>query len=124
MAAPTRGDPFPGFDFVVEIDGVETAGFQEVSGLEGSLDVIEYREGADALTVRKLPGMVKYGNVTLKRGLTDSSSTPGGRPSPLVSPTAAAWRSSCSTGSGTRFVAGFSRRPGPFATPFLPSTPR
>jgi phage tail-like protein len=73
MPAPAaRTDPFPGFDFVVEIDGIATAGFGEVSGLEGSIDVIEYREGTDALTVRKLAGLVKYGNVTLRRGLTDS----------------------------------------------------
>jgi phage tail-like protein len=73
MPAPAaRTDPFPGFDFVVEIDGIATAGFGEVSGLEGSIDVIEYREGTDALTVHKLAGLVKYGNVTLRRGLTDS----------------------------------------------------
>ena len=73
MPPPGRRDPFPGFDFVVEIDGVATAGFQEVSGLEGSIDVVEYREGADvALTARKLPGLVRFGNVTLRRGITDS----------------------------------------------------
>src|SRR5919108_4470514 len=70
--APIR-DPFPGFDFVVEIDGIATAGFKEVSGLEGAIEVIEYREGADrSLAPRKLPGLVKYANVTLKRGLTES----------------------------------------------------
>jgi phage tail-like protein len=74
MPAPAdRTDPFPGFDFVVEIDGVGIAGFQEVSGLEGRIEVIEYREGADnPPSARKLPGLVKYGNVALKRGLTDS----------------------------------------------------
>jgi phage tail-like protein len=74
MAEPvTREDPFPGFDFVVEIDQMEIAGFKEVSGLEGTIDVIEYREGSDTFPVaRKLPGLVKFTNVTLKRGLTDS----------------------------------------------------
>jgi phage tail-like protein len=71
--ARARRDPFPGFQFVVEIDGVATAGFSEVSGLGGSIDVIEYREGADASSgARKIPGRVRYGNVTLGRGLTDS----------------------------------------------------
>src|SRR5919109_441106 len=70
--APTH-DPFPGFDFVVEIDGIATAAFKEVSGLEGSIDVVEYREGADlSPATRKLPGLVKFSNVTLKRGLTES----------------------------------------------------
>ena len=73
MPAPARSDPFPGFNFVVEIDNIPTAGFKEVSGLEGSIDVVEYREGADqSLAARKLPGIVKYTNVILKRGLTDS----------------------------------------------------
>lgn len=73
MPPAGRRDPFPGFDFVVEIDGVATAGFQEVSGLEGSIVVVEYREGADlTLTPRKVPGLVRFGNVTLKRGITDS----------------------------------------------------
>ncbi len=71
--ARARRDPFPGFQFVVEIDGVPTAAFQEVSGLDGSVDVIEYREGADvSAATRKLPGLAKYANVVLSRGLTDS----------------------------------------------------
>lgn len=71
--ARARRDPFPGFQFVVEIDGVATAAFTEVSGLEGSIDVIEYREGADiSPSPRKIPGLVRYGNLTLSRGLTDS----------------------------------------------------
>jgi phage tail-like protein len=68
-----RRDPYPGFDFVVEIGGVPSAGFREVSGLAGSIDVVEYREGADlAPGARKLPGVVRYANVTLRRGLTNS----------------------------------------------------
>ena len=31
---------------------------------------IDYREGSETLTPRKLPGLSKYGNVTLKRGVT------------------------------------------------------
>jgi phage tail-like protein len=72
MARP-RTDPYPGFNFQVEIDGIARASFREVSGLEGAVDVIEYREGADRpLSARKLPGLVRYANVTLKRGITDS----------------------------------------------------
>jgi|SRR5215210_4071332 len=73
MPPAGRRDPLPGHEFVVEIEGVATAAFKEVSGLDGSIDVVEYREGADPTgTTRKLPGLVRYGNVTLRRGLTDS----------------------------------------------------
>ena len=34
---------------------------------------IDYREGGEALTVRKLPGLVTYANITLKRGITDDA---------------------------------------------------
>ena len=37
-----------------------------------AFDVIEYREGADPTHVRKLPGLTKYGNIILKRGITKS----------------------------------------------------
>jgi phage tail-like protein len=71
--AGARRDPYPGFQFVVEIDGVPTAAFKEVSGLDGSIEVIEYREGADlSAATRKIPGLAKYANVVLRRGLTDS----------------------------------------------------
>ncbi len=71
--ARARRDPFPGFQFVVEIDGVASAAFEEVSGLDGAVDVVEYREGADvSATTRKIPGLAKYANVVLSRGLTDS----------------------------------------------------
>jgi phage tail-like protein len=71
MPAPTRTDPYLSFNFRVEIDGITSASFQEVSGLEGSIDVIEFREGGDSI-VRKLPGLTRYANILLKRGLTDS----------------------------------------------------
>lgn len=71
--ASARNDPYKNFSFLVEIDGVASAAFKSVSGLGAEAEVIEYREGADRLTSsRKLPGRVKYPNVTLKRGLTTS----------------------------------------------------
>lgn len=73
MATGTRSDPYRGYNFLVEIDGITQAGFQEVSGLDASTDPIEYREGNDPNHVRKLPGMNKYGAVSLKRGITDSA---------------------------------------------------
>jgi phage tail-like protein len=61
------------FQFAVEIDGITQARFQEVGGLDASVDVIEYREGGDMLNARKLPGQTKHSNLTLKRGYTDDA---------------------------------------------------
>lgn len=68
--ANSRVDPFAAFNFLVVIDGVTTAGFSECSGLSMQTDPIEYREGNEPNTVRKLPGLKKFGNITLKRGFT------------------------------------------------------
>lgn len=72
MPTGTRTDPYRDYNFLVEIDGITQAGFQEVGGLDASTDSIEYREGNDPSHVRKLPGMHKYSPITLKRGITDS----------------------------------------------------
>jgi phage tail-like protein len=69
---PDRTDPYHGFNFLVEIDGLTHAGFQECSGLDSSTDSVDYREGSDPNHTRKLPGLNKFANITLKRGVTDS----------------------------------------------------
>ncbi len=70
-----RIDPYAAFNFRVEIDGVTAAGFSECHGLEASVEVIEYREGNDRInTVRKLPGLVRYPPIVLRRGLTQDKS--------------------------------------------------
>ena len=62
--------PYRTFRFEVEIDGMSRGGFSEVSGFDLNVDVVEYREGNDLRnTPRKLPGLIKYGNITLKWGL-------------------------------------------------------
>ena len=66
------GDPYKNFRFFVEINSVIKAGFAECSGFGSELEVIEYREGGDDATVRKLRGKVKYPDITLKWGITDS----------------------------------------------------
>ena len=67
-----RENPYPNHNFEVSIVGVtdELLGFSEVELPSGEIEVIEYREGRDANTTRKLPGLVTYPNVTLKRGIT------------------------------------------------------
>jgi phage tail-like protein len=72
MATGQRTDPYKSFRFLVEIDGIVQAGFSECSGFGSNLEVIEYREGGDSATVRKLPGKVSYTDLTLKWGVTDS----------------------------------------------------
>ncbi len=66
-----RTDPYRAFNFVMEIDGITRAGFREVSGLDIASDPIEYREGDEPITPRKVPGLVKYSNLTLKWGISD-----------------------------------------------------
>lgn len=65
-------DPLRNFRYRLEIDGIVQAGFSEVAIGDASNDPIEYREGNEITTVRKLKGLNKYGNITLKWGLTDS----------------------------------------------------
>ena len=64
--------PYGKFRYKVEIDGLEAGGFSEASGFDASIDVIEYREGDMVQTPMNLPGLKKYGNITLKQGVADS----------------------------------------------------
>ncbi|WP_109699995.1 phage tail protein [Chitinophaga deserti] len=60
--------PLPKFHFQVEWGGANI-GFTEVSGLDVQIDPIEYRDGASPEYVKtKMPGMIKYSNITMKRG--------------------------------------------------------
>ncbi len=71
MATGQRIDPFRGFNFRVEIDNTAVAGFREAGGLTMNTDAVDYREGTDVpLHVRKLTGLRKFSNITLKRGYT------------------------------------------------------
>jgi phage tail-like protein len=67
----TRTDPFRGYNFRVELDNTSVAGFRECGGLTATTDSVDYREGTDIpLSVRKLTGLRKFANITLKRGWT------------------------------------------------------
>lgn len=72
MANGQRVDPYKGFRFRVEIDSIQQAGFSEASGLGSHVEVVEYREGGELATVRKLPGKASYPDISLKWGSTDS----------------------------------------------------
>jgi len=66
--AIVRHDPYGVYNFRVTIDGLE-ASFAEVQ-----LPTAENREGGDRSNdVRRLPGVTKYTNLVLKRGLVGST---------------------------------------------------
>lgn len=64
--------PLTKMNFYVSVANVSgTAAFSEVTGIESSVDVIEFRQGnANSLAPVKIPGLVKHGNITLKMGYT------------------------------------------------------
>ena len=74
--AVLRDDPYSSLNFNVSIQGVlddgqsVRASFAEVSGLEVEVTPIEYRNGSEEITVRKIPGLKKFTNIVLKRGIT------------------------------------------------------
>jgi phage tail-like protein len=75
--AVVRDRPYGQFNFLVDLgsgatDGHE-AGFQECSGIGMTVDVIEYRNGNDkGNETRKLTGLTRVSDVTLKRGIIGS----------------------------------------------------
>jgi phage tail-like protein len=72
MPTGDRKDPYLGHNFRVELDGISRNGFRECSGLDSTSDPVDYREGNEKqFTVRKLSGLFKSGNVTLKGGILD-----------------------------------------------------
>jgi phage tail-like protein len=68
-----RDTPYGAFNFQVDLGDGVAGGFSDVSGLVTEMTVAEYRNGNDAENhVRKVPGVHKVGDVTLKRGLVGS----------------------------------------------------
>jgi phage tail-like protein len=76
--ATERPTPYQAFNFRVTVDRFGDAnsfqaGFQEVSGLGTEITMAEYRNGNEAENhTRKVPGMYKASDVTLKRGIIGS----------------------------------------------------
>ncbi|MBO3697746.1 phage tail protein [Roseivirga sp. E12] len=69
--------PMPKFRFEVDL-GTQLKGvaFQEVSGMEAEAQIIEYRKSnSKEFTTEKMPGLVKYGNVIMKRGIFVNDNT-------------------------------------------------
>ena|SRR5260221_11357934 len=69
-----RTDPLRNFRFHLVIDEINQASFSEVTIGETTTEAVDYREGTEPSHVRKLDGLTKYGNVTLKWGIaTDAT---------------------------------------------------
>jgi phage tail-like protein len=65
-----RRDPLSAFRFLVEVSGIVTGGFTEVTGLQSELETFDYREGGRNEFVHRLAGPVRYpSNLVLRRGL-------------------------------------------------------
>ena len=75
-----RSTPYGAFNFIVNFDGAEVfGGFSDVSGIGTELTVAEYRNGNDRENhVRKVAGIHKVGDVTLKRGILNPHRRPAG----------------------------------------------
>jgi phage tail-like protein len=77
---PDRTSPYSNYNFTVDLrsPGIDInaplGGFSDVSGIGTEMTVAEYRNGNDReMHVRKVPGLHKVSDVTLKRGILDSS---------------------------------------------------
>lgn len=71
MSTGVRLDPYPGFRFHVEIDGLIVGGFSEVEGLQVELETETYEEGGENGFTHELPTRVSHSNLTFRRGVTD-----------------------------------------------------
>lgn len=75
MSTPDRSPharPYLSTVFRVLLNQVDVGGFSEVTGLEASMEPLEYQEGGVNHFTHRLPTRVGHGNVTLKRGITES----------------------------------------------------
>jgi phage tail-like protein len=63
-------DPYRNFKFEVEVGGFTRAGFSKVTGLTETTEVIDYREGGENETPRRLPGQTTFDPVVLERGMS------------------------------------------------------
>ena len=76
MPPVIRDDPYAAYNFQVIVTNISNDGkavsgsFSEVSGLEVEIPPIMYRNGSEEIRHRKIPGLEKVTDITLKRGIT------------------------------------------------------
>jgi phage tail-like protein len=68
MATAERLDLLPSYRFQVEIDSINRAGFQQATGLEITVEIVEHNEGGRT-TPLKVPGLTRYSDITLRFGV-------------------------------------------------------
>jgi phage tail-like protein len=71
--ANERDRPYPNVRFLLEIEGLETAGFSGCRLGASTTEVLSYRAGNEPPTPRKLPGTTDYEAITLERGVGDGT---------------------------------------------------
>ncbi len=72
-ASGRESDPLISFQFAIEVGGMVTGYFTECSGIGSEHEVIEHKVVQDGREiVQKIPGRLKWNDVTLKRGITDN----------------------------------------------------
>lgn len=64
-------DPYMGFNFIVEIEGLTVGGFSEVTGLSSRIEVETYVEGGVNHRIHQFPKQMTYPNLVLMRGLAE-----------------------------------------------------
>lgn len=68
-----RKDPLVSFSFYVDIQGTVVGTFRECSGMGSETELVEAKESDKGkLVYMKIPGALKWENISLKRGITDS----------------------------------------------------
>ena len=70
---PLGGDLPTASRFLFELDGVEIGIFREISGLQVTVGVQEFREGGQNGFSHRVPGRMTWPNVIFKRGITQSN---------------------------------------------------
>jgi phage tail-like protein len=67
-------DPLVGFHYAIEVQGVVTGYFTECAGIGSEHEIIEHKvvDEKGRETIHKIPGRLKWQDVTLKRGITDN----------------------------------------------------
>jgi len=68
----SRRDPYHGFRYVVELEGLTVGGFSKVKGLARETKFETFREGGVNDFEHKLASLTSYGNLVLERGLIAS----------------------------------------------------
>jgi phage tail-like protein len=64
-----RNNPYGVFNFKVDFDNGVSATFSEITGLDNETEVFRYRTGADSPVQRPIPGLQKFPNIVMKRGI-------------------------------------------------------